>query len=355
MKKIRFPAEWESHRGTIMIWPERAGSWPCGARYARPVFAQLIRGISAAEKVFLAVSGQSENSARSLLKPEIDAGRVELWNVGTDDCWARDTGPVFVEADGALCGVDWAFNAWGGEYNGLYKNYLNDDAFAAFACKKLNTGYENAHPFVLEGGSVHSNGQGVILTTAECLLSKGRNPNLTKDTIERTLKSRLGAGRVIWLNRGIVGDETDGHVDNICAFCDPVTLLLAWSEQGEQGEICRENYEILTRSGFKVIKLPLPERPVQVTLSDVAGLIPEEGEAVRQAGERLAASYVNFYICNAGVFVPQFGDKNDSAALEILSSAFPRKKIIPVYARDLIIGGGNIHCLTQQVPEIVGH
>lgn len=351
MKNLYMPAEWEPHRGTIMIWPERAGSWPYGAKYARPVFAEIIRQISACEKVYLAVSSGAESSARELLKSEISANRVELFNIKTDDCWARDISPTFVKENGTTIGIDWAFNAWGGTYNGLYKNWQNDDAFAAEIIKKLNTGYKNAHPFVLEGGSIHSNGAGVILTTEECLLSKGRNPALSKEQIELNLKEYLGADRVVWLKRGVVGDETDGHVDNICAFAAPDTAVMAWSEEGEQGEICRENYNILKENGFKVIKLPLPQKPVTITGYDLTGFIFEEGEDTREVGEKLAASYVNFYICNAGVFAPQFGDVNDKPALEILQNAFPSKKIIPVPARALIVGGGNIHCLTMQIPQ----
>lgn len=351
MSKIRFPAEWEEHDGTIMIWPERPGSWTYGAKYARPVFAEIICNISTAEKVYIATSKQGEASAREMLGKQIAEGKVELLQVKTDDCWARDMAPTFVKENGKLVGTDWEFNAWGGDFNGLYKDYANDDAFAEYACKKLNTGYKNAHPFVLEGGSIHSNGNGIIMTTEECLLSKGRNPDLTKEQIEHKLKEYLGAEKVIWLKRGIVGDETDGHVDNICAFVNTDTVVLAWSDEGEQGQICRENYGILSANGIKVIKLPMPEKPVTITQFDLDGFVFEEGEDTREVGEQLAASYVNFYICNAGVLVPQFGDKNDKKAVEILKEAFPDKKIIPIHATQLIVGGGNIHCLTQQIPK----
>lgn len=349
-EKYKMPAEWEPHRGTIMIWPERTGSWPYNAEPARPVFAQIIREICAGEKVYLAVSKQGEKSAAELLEKEISAERVELWRVKTDDCWARDMAPTFVKKGSAVCGMDWAFNAWGGEYNGLYPDYFNDDKFAEYACERLNVPCISARPFVLEGGSIHSNGCGTIITTEECLLSKGRNPGLSKEQISEKLKGYLGADRIIWLKRGIAGDETDGHVDNICAFTDKDSVVLAWSDEGEQGEICRENYDILKESGFEIIKLPLPEKPVRITAHDLKGFKFAEGETTREEGEKLAASYVNFYICNAGVLVPQFGDKNDRNAIQVLKTAFPDKKIIPVFARELIVGGGNIHCLTQQIP-----
>lgn len=350
MSNFLFPAEWEPHAGTVMIWPERPGSWPYGASLARPVFAGIIRAICAGEIVYLALSEGAEHSVGALIGDLISTGKVVLWRVKTDDCWARDMAPTFVLENGKIKGIDWQFNAWGGEYNGLYKNWQNDDAFAAFACKMLGMQRVNARPFVLEGGSVHSNGSGVILTTQECLLSGGRNPKLSKSQIEQNLKTYLGAQRVIWLNRGVVGDETDGHVDNICAFCGPDTVLLGWSDIGKQGEVCRENYRILKNSGLNVIKLPMPKTPVKITRRHLEGFVFEDGEAVRQEGEELAASYVNFYVCNAGVLVPQFGDENDGAALKIIGGAFGGKKIIPIPATELIVGGGNVHCLTQQIP-----
>ena len=350
MEKTVMPAEWEPHLGTVMIWPERPGSWPYNAAPARPVFARIISEISKGEKVFLAVSEAGESSAKELLKNEILSERVELWRVKTDDCWARDMAPTFIKRGGERFGVDWAFNAWGGDYNGLYGDYFNDDKFASYACARLGVKCINARPFVLAGGSVHSNGCGTIITTEECLLSKGRNPSLSKAQISEKLKQYLGAEKIIWLKRGIVGDETDGHVDNICAFTGKESVVLAWNDAGEQGEICRENYRILTESGLNVTKLTLPEKPVAVSSYDLKGFRFAEGEAVRKEGERLAASYVNFYICNAGVLVPQFGDQNDKNAIQVLKTAFVGRKIIPVPARELIVGGGNIHCLTQQVP-----
>lgn len=344
------PAEWEPHSGTIMIWPERRGSWPFNGVRARPVFAQIIREICAAEKVYLAVSERGAESAEAFLKNEILSERVELWHVKTDDCWARDTGPTFVRRGKTLCGVDWAFNAWGGEYNGLYPDYENDDKFAGFVCRKLGVPCVEARPFVLEGGSVHTNGKGTVITTEECLLGKGRNPLLGKEEIESKLKKYLGANRVVWLKRGVAGDETDGHVDNICAFTDENTVVLGWSDGGLQGEISRENLGILNAAGIKTIKLSMPEKPVAVSAEELKGFVFSEGEVPRSEGEVLAASYVNFYVCNAGVLVPQFGDKNDQNAIQVLKNAFPAKKIIPVFTREILLGGGNIHCLTQQIP-----
>lgn len=344
------PAEWEEHLGTIAVFPERKGSWPFGGKYVRPVFASLMREICAGEKVYLAVSKECEKEARSLFCEEIASGRMEIWIYACDDCWARDMAPTFVKSGVETAGVDWRFNAWGGENGGLYARWERDDGFAAFALKKLGVRRISARPFVLEGGSIHSDGAGVLLTTRECLLNRGRNPSLGEAEIEQKLKEFLGAEKVVWLGRGVIGDETDGHVDNACAFVSRGAAVLAWSGKGEQGRACRENLRILKSNGIKVIKLPFPKKPVAVSAQDIAGLEPEEGEAPRHVGERLAASYVNFYICNACVLLPQFGDKNDKRAVRVLKKAFPGKKIVTFDARPVIIGGGNVHCLTQQIP-----
>lgn len=344
------PAEYAPHAATIMMWPERGGSWIYGAKYARPVFAEVIRGICGGELVYLIVSPKGRESAERLLNEQISAGKVVLCELPVDDCWARDTAPIFVTDGREVRGVDWAFNAWGGDFNGLYSDYANDDAFAAAFCQRYGFSRYSARPFVLEGGSVHSNGKGTVITTEECLLSRGRNPQMSKGEIEERLKDYLGAERVVWLPYGVAGDETDGHVDNICAFVSENEVALGWTEKGEQGERCRADLAVLEAAGLSVVKLPFPREPVCFTEFEVKGFEPEAGEAEREVGERLAASYVNFYVCNGAVLVPQFGDVNDGPALEILGACFKGRKMIPVPARQLIIGGGNVHCLTQQIP-----
>lgn len=351
MTTLRMPAEWERHSATVMIFPERPGSWCNGGAAAKKAFAEIVKAVSVGERVYVAVSPSAYEEAKNAFAREIESGKVELWNYACNDSWARDTAPTFVFSDGKLSGVDWSFNAWGGDYNGLYRDYAADDAFAGFCCSRLSLGHIDAKPFVLEGGSVHSNGAGVLITTEECLLSRGRNPSLTKPEIELGLKKFLGAERVIWLPWGVEDDETDGHVDNICAFCSENSVLLGWGGTKSQLKRCKSNLKVLKKAKIKVIKLPFPAKPVRFTAEELSGFTYEEGEITRSAEDNLAASYVNFYICNAGVIVPQFGDKNDRKAVRILSKAFRGKKIIPIYSRDIIVGGGNIHCLTQQIPE----
>ena len=204
----------------------------------------------------------------------------------------------------------------------------------------------------MEGGSIHSNGAGTVITTEECLLSAGRNPNLSKAQIEENLKNYLGANRVIWLPYGVVDDETNGHVDNICAFVNADTVVLGWTDEaGEQHNRCKADLEVLEGAGIKAIKLPFPKKAVSFTQYDLDGFKYENGEIERSLTDSLAASYVNFYICNAAVLVPQFGDENDKTAVEILAKCFPDREIFPFDAREIIKGGGNVHCLTQQIPK----
>ena len=221
----------------------------------------------------------------------------------------------------------------------------------------------DARSFVLEGGSIHVDGEGTLITTEECLLSPGRNPEMTKEAIEERLMTYLNIKKIIWLPEGIYNDETNGHVDNFCCFAAPGHVLLAWTddETDPQYKRSKKALEILQRARdakgrlLQVTLLPIPDHPVCITAEDLAGYEFEEGEDVREAGERLAASYVNFYISNEHVLVPQFGGDNresDARALEILNRAFPGKEVVGIYARDILTGGGNIHCITQQIPAV---
>ena len=351
----RMPGEFEPHQGCIMIWPSRPGSWPYGAKAARKAFARVAQEISRSEQVYMLAGEKDYDSAKASLPQE-----VRILPIETDDSWARDVGPTFVkDEEGGLWGIDWAFNAWGGTYNGLYPHWEKDDAAASAICRALNIPVIDAHPFVLEGGSIHSDGEGTLMVTEACLLSPGRNPDLTRKEIERRLCFYLGAEKVLWLPRGICGDETDEHVDNVAAFVRPGEIVLAWTEDREdpQYECCRADWDYLQSQtdarGRKLLvhRLPLPEKPVCVTEEDVNGFTFEPGEDVRQPGERLAASYVNFYIANRAVVMPAFGDVNDAPAAEMLQELFPERIVVPVPARDILLGGGNIHCITQQIPS----
>ncbi|MCD8346728.1 MAG: agmatine deiminase [Lachnospiraceae bacterium] len=411
---FHMPGEYEPHRGCVMIWPVRPGSWPYGAEEAQQTFLEIAFAIAESEKVWMLAAPEevekvrdavkqywhtrSDNSARDIppegrgclparnIPPEgrgclpareehaakencpvhgddksqsLTPPPIEVLPIETDDAWARDVGPTcVVNEDGEVRGVDWQFNAWGGVVDGLYAHWEKDNQAAAAVCKALGLSCYDAQNFVLEGGSIHSDGQGTVLVTETCLLSAGRNPRMTKTEIENTLKQYLGAEKIIWLPRGIWQDETNEHVDNICAFVRPGEVVLAWTddETDPQWALSNASLRVLEREtdarGRKltVHKLPIPAKPVCITEEELAGFTFEEGEDIREAGERLAASYVNFYISNGAVIVPQFGDSNDALAVEIIGRLFPEREIVPVYARPVIVGGGNIHCITQQIP-----
>ena len=355
------PGEFEPHRGTIMIWPERPGSWPYEAKAARIAFEEIIKTIAESEEVFVAAGERSYDSAVKALS---DIDNVHVFRAETDDAWARDVAPTFVRNDntGEVRAINWSFNAWGGEYNGLYASWEKDDAFASYFAEKEGYSIYNAAPFVLEGGSIHSDGEGTVLVTSECLLSPGRNPLLNKEEIENRLKEYLGAEKVIWLPNGIYNDETDGHVDNICAFIRPGEVVLAWTddENDPQYALSKEDLDVLEAETdakgrkIKVHKLPIPEKHVYIKEEDLKGYEFEEGEDEREVGERLAASYVNFYFSNGVVILPAFGGDNtesDDAAAKIMSKLCPGKKVVQIPARDILLGGGNIHCITQQIPR----
>ncbi len=353
------PAEFEKQQAAILIFPERPGSWGYGAEPAQKVFAQIINTIAKHEHVYVIVSDKTRGAAEKLLPGE----NITLLDIPADDAWARDTAPTFVRDrdTGEVRGVSWRFNAWGGTYDGLYAHWERDDALAEEFCRRAGFGCISAGDFVLEGGSIHTDGEGTILTTEACLLSPGRNPGMTKQEIERKLCEMLGADKVIWLPRGIYNDETNEHVDNVCAFIRPAEVVLAWTDdrsdpQYELSAACLEALGKATDAkGRKITvhKLPIPDIPVCVTEHDLLGYEFEEGEDTREVGERLAASYVNFFFANGIVLLPQFGGENaesDRRALGIMRELLSEREVIPIEAIEIIKGGGNIHCITQQIP-----
>lgn len=357
---FRMPGEFERHRGCMMIWPVRPGSWTYGGREAKKTFCEIANAIAADEKLFMLADKEHKKEAEQALYNCENRENIEVLEIESDDAWARDVGPTFVvDGQGRVHGISWSFNAWGGDYDGLYAHWEKDDLVAKRFCRKLQFPCIDASPFVLEGGSIHSDGEGTILTTEACLLSPGRNPTMNKAEIEQMLCNYLGGEKVIWLPHGIYGDETNEHVDNICAFIKPGIVALAWTEDKRdlQYSYSRECYEALRRTRdargrrLQILKLPIPEKPVLITEEECRGFVFEEGEDKREPGERLAASYVNFYIANNSIILPQFGDKNDELAVMLLGKVFPKRRIVPVMARSIIVGGGNIHCITQQIPE----
>lgn len=347
------PAEFEHHSGCLMIWPERADSWQYGAVEARKAFAQVAGAIAESEKVTVFTSFEGYDTARKML-----GENIRVVEMSSDDAWARDVMPTFLKnSDGEIRGIDWGFNAWGGLYDGLYFPWDRDNRMARKCCDLLDIDVYNKRDFIMEGGAIHVDGQGTAIVTETCLLSKGRNPHMSKQEIEDELKKNLGVTKLIWLPHGIYLDETNAHVDNICAFVEVAHVVLAWTDdvndpQYAMSKACLdvlENETDAQGNKIKVTKLPLPN-PVYITKEECEGLIDFDGEPTRNPGDRLAASYVNFYISNSAIIMPAFGDEHDGEAKEILKDIFKDKKIIQIQARNILIGGGNIHCITQQIP-----
>jgi agmatine deiminase len=348
----RMPGEFEPHSGCWMLWPERPDNWRLGAKPAQQAFVAVATAIAGSEPVSVGVSAAQYANARRLLP-----GAVRVVEISSNDAWMRDVGPTFVVNDrGGVRGVDWQFNAWGGLDGGLYFPWDKDDAVAQKVLEIEGRDRYRA-PFVLEGGAIHVDGQGTLITTEECLLNRNRNPGLTRDEIEDLLRRYLGVEAVVWLGKGTYMDETDGHVDNLCAYVRPAEVVLNWTDDRNdpQYESSREAYERLKEARdargrrFKVHKLVQPG-PLLTTAEEAAGVDSAEGTKRRQAGDWLAGSYVNFYLGTKRVVVPLLDRKRDGAALRKLKSLFPRHEVVGVPGREILLGGGNVHCITQQVP-----
>lgn len=344
------PGEFEPHSGCWMAWPERPDNWRLGAKPAQEAYAAVAEAIAASEPVTMAVSDSQFENARAMLPPP-----VRVVEVTADDAWIRDHGPTFVvDGRGRRRGVDWRFNAWGG----IYSPWDRDERVAAKVLEIEGADRYRA-PIVLEGGSIHVDGEGTVLTTEECLLNPNRNPDVSKEQIERVLLEFLGAEKAIWLGAGVFEDETDGHVDNLVCFARPGTVLLTWTddEDDPQHAISRDARERLEAAtdargrSFEVVLLPSPG-PLRLSAEEADGIEAREGTQARLAGERLAGSYVNFYLGNSRIAMPLLDPRHDSEAEAILQRAFPEREVVGVPAREILLGGGNVHCITQQVPAV---
>jgi agmatine deiminase len=351
---FRMPGEFEPHAGCWMAWPERPDNWRLRAEPAQRAFVAVAAAIAASEPVTVGASAAQLENARSLLP-----GGVGVVELSTDDAWMRDTGPTFVvDERGRRRGVDWRFNAWGGLEGGLYDSWDRDERVAARVLE-IEGAERYRAPFVLEGGAIHVDGEGTVLTTEQCLLNPNRNPDLSKAEIERLLLDHLGAEKVLWLGDGVFADETDGHVDNIACFARPGVVLLTWSDDpaDPQHEISRDasaRLELATDARgrrLEIVTLPSPG-PLTISAEEAEGVEAAAGTQPRRPGDRLAGSYVNFYLGNSRVVMPRLDDRLDDEAAAILRRCFPDREVVGVPAREILLGGGNVHCITQQVPEV---
>ncbi|KAL0342383.1 UNVERIFIED_CONTAM: Agmatine deiminase [Sesamum calycinum] len=372
------PPEWELHSQCWIGWPERPDNWRDHGVHAQRAFANVASAISRFEPVTVCASSAQWENARSQLP-----GHIRVVEMNMNDSWFRDTGPTFViknsvsskeKLGNKIAGIDWNFNSYGlfgekviiqtcliflGIEEGCYEDW-SLDLLIARKVLEIEKIPRFPHSMILEGGSIHVDGEGTCLTTEECLLNKNRNPGLTKVQIEDELKAYLGVKMIIWLPRGLFGDDdTNGHIDNMCCFARPGVVLLSWTDDKSDPQYERsvEALSILTSATdakgrkLEIIKLHVPG-PLYLTDEEVAGLQQDGDAKARIPGTRLAASYINFYLANRAVITPQFGDKKwDDEAVRVLSSAFPDYEIVRIEgAREIVLGGGNIHCITQQQP-----
>ncbi|MBL8175998.1 MAG: agmatine deiminase family protein [Bryobacterales bacterium] len=346
MSQYRMPAEWEPHEATWLAWPHEKSDWPGKFAPVPWVYGEMVRYLSRHEKVRILIADEkAERAARTvLLKSGAIMDAVEFFRFPTDRSWTRDFCPIFVHtAEGKPALTHWRFNGWA-----KYPNHTLDAAIPALLRRKLRLPYlkpiDGKRHVVLEGGSIDVNGRGTLLTTEECLLSpiQARNPGLTRERIEQLLEEYLGTRQVLWLKDGIEGDDTHGHVDDLARFINPTTVVIASEANPAERNhaILAENHRLLRsfrdQDGCKleVVKLPMPQ-PVVFD------------------GQRLPASYANFYIANRQVLVPVFNDPSDRIALNTLARLFPGRDIVPIYCGDLVLGLGTLHCATQQQPAPV--
>lgn len=327
------PAEWMPHSRCWMAWPCREALWGDRLELAQHAYAEVANAIAQFEPVTMIANPQD------LAEVSLRCGSgVGCLPIPHDDSWTRDTGPSFLASErGDLAGVAWRFNAWGNKYD----DYEKDRETATAILEHLGLPVFAAD-MVLEGGAIHVDGEGTLLTSEQCLLNPNRNPDLTRSEIEDRLRGYLGIETVIWLKEGLVDDETDGHIDNLACFAAPGVVLALSSDDpdDENYAALQDNVSRLRASvdakgrALEVIEVPQPER-----MTD-------------DRGERLARSYINFYIANGGIVMPSFEDAQDNRAHEIISEAFPNRTVVSVAANDIAYGGGGIHCITQQQPLV---
>ena len=321
----RMPGEFEPHAGTWMLWPQRPDNWRLGGKPAQRAFVAVADAISRFEPLTMGVNHDQFENARNLLPP-----RVRVVEISSNDAWMRDIGPSFVVDDkGGVRAVDWVFNAWGGLYDGLYFPWDKDDLVPQKVCEILSVDRYRA-PFVLEGGSIHVDGEGTVITTEECLLSPGRNPGLSREQIEEGLRDYLGVEKVVWLGRGFDPEETTGHVDDVACYVRPGVVASPGRTTRRTGATrsCATTSSVSrgrpTPAGVASRSPGCPARPiVTITEDDAWGVDAVEGTLPRRPGDRMPATYVNFYICNGGVVMPVFDDPEDETARETMQRLFP--------------------------------
>lgn len=333
------PPEWAPHQGTWLSWPHNRDTFPGVLERAERALATAVAALSAGETVHVNVLDEAHERHVAALLAVADPARLRLHRVPTNDAWCRDHGAIFVTRPGGaapLLALDFGYNAWGGKYPPFdLDNRVPGHMAAILGVPRL------AVDMILEGGSLDVNGAGTLLTTEQCLLNPNRNPQLSRQEIEQRLRDHLGVRQILWLGEGIVGDDTDGHVDDLTRFVaeDVVVTVM----EADPADV---NYQALRENRARLAAMRLPDgRPLRVLE------LPMPRPVLRDT-ERLPASYANFYIGNSVVLLPVFGCAEDAQAGETLARCFPGRRVVPVDCRDLVVGLGTLHCLTQQVPAV---
>lgn len=348
----RMPGEFEPHDMCWMIWPERPDVWRNGAKPAQEAYTEVAKAIARFEPVTILASADQYRNARHRLPDHI-----RVIEMSSNDAWLRDSGPTFlINNQGGLRAVDWWFNAYGGLNGGLYFPWDKDLMLAQKMCEVVGIDRYQA-PLVYEGGSITVDGEGTLLTTSDCILNDNRNPEKSVEEVEKILRDYLAVEKIIWL-RCDIGEETDGHIDQLCCFARPGEIILGWTDDPESPyyPFVREAEEILSNTTdakgrpFKIHKLPFPE-PIYLTEEEASTIELDDFSFSREAGMPIADSYINFYIANGGIIMPSFDQPTDLEAAEILSDIFPEREVVMVPGREIGIGGGLVHCITQQQPR----
>ena len=362
---FRMPGEFEPQQHIFMVWPERPDNWRQGAKPAQRAYAEVAKAIAKHTPVTMLVNNSQYANCRARL-PE----HIRVVEMSSDDAWVRDSGPTFVINDkGEIRGVDWIFNAWGGLVDGLYFPWANDEAVAQKVCDLMGVDSYRTDAdscpagldFILEGGSIHVDGEGTLITTEMCLLNPdaGRNvPNLDKEQIEMMLKEYLNLEKIIWIKDGIDPYETNGHIDDVACYIRPGEVACIWTDDPNHPfyEAAQAAYKTLSEATdakgrkLKVYKMCMTKEPCY--LKDAWSIDTATGAIPREEGEISIASYMNFLITNNAIILPQYGDENDALAVQQAQEMFPGYTIEPVMTTEVAYGGGNIHCITQQMPKV---
>ena len=350
---FRMPGEFEPQSQVWMLWPQRPDTWRNGAKPAQRAWVEVATAIARFAPVTVGVNHDQFENARNLLPAE-----VRVVEISSNDAWMRDCGPSFVtNAAGEVRLVDWGFNAWGGLYDGLYFPWDKDDLVPQKVAEIERVDRYKA-PMILEGGAITVDGQGTLITTEECLLSPGRNPEMSREDMESHLSDYLGIDKVIWLPRGMDPEETNGHVDGVCFYVSPGVVALSWTDDTDD-----PRYEIFSSARavlesqtdargrrFDIRLLPVCAEEIVLTQEEADGIDAAAGAKPRLPGPIGLGTYANILICNGGVIMPVCGDPNDAAAIAAIQALFPDREVVTTQGREIDIGGGNVHCITQQQP-----